>query len=155
LVKNTVGGGGKFSEGFVGATVLFCIGPMTLLGCIQDRLEGKSDLLALKSTMDGVAGFFLAASLGVGVVFSAVSVMLIQSLITLLAKPLAKLKDDEALLAELTGAGGPMMLAIGLSLLEVKKLPSANYLPALILAPIFVCIERAIRKRRAEVKTVY
>jgi uncharacterized protein len=143
-VKSSVGGSGTFSEGLVGATVLFCIGPMTLLGCIQDRMEGKSDLLALKSTMDCVAGFFLAASLGVGVVFSTLSVFIIQGAITLMAKPLAGLKDDEDLLAELSGAGGVLMLAIGFSLLGIKKLPTANYLPALVIAPLIVLLGRKV-----------
>lgn len=144
-VKSAVGGGGTFSEGLVAATVLFCVGPMTLLGCIQDGLEGKSELLNLKSTMDGVAAFFLTASLGVGVVFSAASVLLIQGALTLGARPLSRLKDDEAVLSELTGTGGPIMLAIGFSLLGIKKLPTADYLPALVLAPALVMFARKLK----------
>ena len=143
-VKHSVGGSGTFSEGFVAACVLFCIGPMTLLGCIQDGLEGKSELLNLKSTMDGFAAFFLAASLGIGVFFSAAFVLVFQGILTLAARPLSSLKNDENILAELGGAGGPIMMAIGLSLLELKKLPTANYLPALALAPLFVFLSRKI-----------
>lgn len=143
-VKASVGGGGTFSEGLVAACVLFCVGPMTILGCIQDGLEGKSELLALKSTMDGVAAVFLAASLGYGVLFSAVFVLIVQGLITLAAKPLAFLRSDEALLAEFEGTGGPIMIAIGLSLLDLKKLPTANYLPALVLAPLTVLVSRRL-----------
>ena len=143
-VKHSVGGGGTFSEGFVASCVLFCIGPMTLLGCIQDGLEGKSELLSLKSTMDGVAAIFLAASLGVGVLFSAAFVLIFQGALTLAARPLSSLKSDQGLLAELEGTGGPIMLAIGLSLLNIKKLPTANYLPALVLAPMMVLLSRRL-----------
>ena len=143
-VKHSVGGGGTFSEGFVASCVLFCIGPMTLLGCIQDGLEGKSELLSLKSTMDGVAAIFLAASLGVGVLFSAAFVLIFQGALTLAARPLSSLKSDQGLLAELEGTGGPIMLAIGLSLLSIKKLPTANYLPALVLAPMMVLLSRRL-----------
>ena len=143
-VKHSVGGGGTFSEGFVASCVLVCIGPMTLLGCIQDGLEGKSELLSLKSTMDGVAAIFLAASLGVGVLFSAAFVLIFQGALTLAARPLSSLKSDQGLLAELEGTGGPIMLAIGLSLLSIKKLPTANYLPALVLAPMMVLLSRRL-----------
>ena len=143
-VKHSVGGGGTFSEGFVASCVLFCIGPMTLLGCIQDGLEGKSELLSLKSTMDGVAAIFLAASLGIGVLFSAAFILIFQGGLTLAARPLSSLKSDQGLLAELEGTGGPIMLAIGLSLLSIKKLPTANYLPALVLAPLMVLLSRRL-----------
>lgn len=147
-VRASVGGGGTFSEGLVAACVLFCIGPMTILGCLQDGLEGKSELLALKSTLDGVASIFLAASLGVGVLFSAVFVLVVQGAITLAAKPMSFLQSDTTLLAEFEGTGGPIMVAIGLSLLELKKIPTANYLPALILAPLTVLASRYLSSRR-------
>ncbi|MEI8282232.1 MAG: DUF554 domain-containing protein [Armatimonadota bacterium] len=143
-VKHSVGGAGTFSEGFVASCVLFCIGPMTLLGCIQDGLEGRSELLHLKSTMDGVAAVFFAASLGIGVLFSAAFVLIFQGLLTLAAKPLAPLRNDESLLAELTGTGGPIMMAIGLNLLKIKEIPTANYLPALALAPLIVICSRRV-----------
>jgi uncharacterized membrane protein YqgA involved in biofilm formation len=126
-VKHSIGGGGTFSEGFVASCVLFCIGPMTILGCIQDGLEGKTELLALKSTMDGVAAIFLAASLGIGVLFSAVFVLIFQGALTLAARPLAGLKNDENLLAELGGTGGPIMMALALApalILVCRKISS-------------------------------
>ena len=146
-VKVSVGGGGTFSEGLVAACVLFCVGPMTLLGCIQDGLEGKSELLALKSTMDGVASLFLAASLGIGVTFSALFVLVFQGAITLLARPLSGLREDKELLGELSGTGGVILLAIGLSLLDIKKLPTANFLPALALAPLLILLQRRLASR--------
>jgi len=105
-------------------------------------------LLALKSTLDGVASIFLAASLGVGVLFSAVFVLVVQGAITLAAKPMSFLQSDTTLLAEFEGTGGPIMVAIGLSLLELKKIPTANYLPALILAPLTVLASRYLSSRR-------
>lgn len=144
-VKASVGGGGTFSEGLVTACVLFCVGPMTILGCIQDGLEGKSELLALKSTMDGVASVFLAALFGPGVLFSALFILIVQGAITFAARPMSFLRTDTDLLVEFEGSGGPIMIAIGLSLLELKKIPTANYLPALVLAPAMVLLARKAR----------
>ena len=135
LLKKSVGGGGSFVEGFVTASVLFCVGPMTILGCIEDGLTGRSETLQLKATLDGVAAFFFATGLGIGILFSALSVLVVQGAITLLAHPLRPLRDRPEALAELTGVGGTILLAIGLGLLEIKKLPTANFLPALVLAP--------------------
>ena len=134
--KEVVGGRGKFSEGLLTASILFCVGPMTILGCIQDGLEGRSELLGLKSTLDGVAGFFLAASLGIGVLFSAVVVLVFQGAITLLASRLKWLREDEELLNEFTAVGGLMILSIGISLLGLKQMPTANYLPGLLMVPV-------------------
>ncbi len=148
-VKTSVGGGGRFSEGMVTACVLFCVGPLTILGCIQDGLEGKSELLNLKSTLDGVASIFLAATMGVGVIFSAVFILIVQSGITLAAKSLSFLREDTSLLNEFEGTGGPIMIAIGLSLLDLKRIPTANYLPALALAPTIVVVSRKLSARRS------
>ena len=126
-----------FTEGFVAASVLFCVGPMTILGCLQDGLEGKTELLALKSTMDGVAAIFLSATLGIGVLASALVVLIFQGALTMLASTLKWLRDEKDILAEFSGTGGVIMLAIGFSLLDIKRLPTANFLPALLLAPAF------------------
>jgi uncharacterized membrane protein YqgA involved in biofilm formation len=134
--KEVVGGRGKFSEGLLTASILCCVGPMTILGCIQDGLECRSELLGLKSTLDGVAGFFLAASLGVGVLFSAVVILVFQGMITLLASRLKWLREDEELLNEFTAVGGLMILSIGISLLGLKQMPTANYLPGLLMVPV-------------------
>lgn len=143
-VRQVVGAGGSstFVEGFVGASVLFCVGPMTLLGCLQDGLEGKTDLLAIKSTLDGVAGFFLAAALGPGVLLSAAVVLVLQGALTLLARRLRRLAEDEELLGELTGTGGVLLLGIGIGLMGMKKIPVADFLPALALAPLFLTLAR-------------
>ncbi len=134
--KEVVGGRGRFSEGLLTASILFCVGPMTILGCIQDGLEGRSELLGLKSTLDGVAGFFLAASLGIGVLFSAIVILVFQGAITLMASRVKWLREDEELLNEFTAVGGLMILSIGISLLGLKQMPTANYLPGLLLVPV-------------------
>jgi len=147
--KSSIGGDGNFVEGMVTASVLFCVGPTTLLGCIQDGLEKKIDLLALKSTLDFFAAMFLAATLGWGVLLSAVVVLVFQGALTLAARWLRLLANDEPLLAEVSGAGGIMMLAIGLGLLEIKKLPVADFLPAIFLAPLMIGIGRALARRKS------
>ncbi len=134
-VKNLTGGGGRFNEGLITASVLFCIGPMTLLGCLEDGLEGKIEILGLKSTLDLVASFFLAATLGAGVLASACVVLAFQGALTLAARLLKPLADDPDLMDETTGVGGLILIAIGLNLLDLKKIPTEAFLPALVLAP--------------------
>lgn len=149
-IRLRVGGGEHFNEGLIAASLLFCVGPMTLLGCIQDGLEGKIELLSLKSTMDGFSAFFFATALGrsggFGVLVSALVVLVVQGSITLLARPLKPLAEDPDLMPEASGAGGVILLAIGLILLELKRLPVANYTPALILGPLFVLLARQAGK---------
>lgn len=141
----------KFNEGLITSFVLFCVGPLTLLGCIEDGLEGKSELLALKSTMDGIAAFFLAASFGAGVLVTAGLLLLFQGALTLLAKKLSFLTREEVMLDELTAAGGPILMAIGVGVLGLKDLHTANYLPALFIAPFiamaFTKFEGRVTKR--------
>lgn len=146
-LRRAVSGGGRFTEGFVAATVLFCVGPLTILGCLEDGLTGSSPLLALKSALDGVAGFFLAAGFGIGVPFAAISVLVIQGAMTLAARRLAFLRDDEAMIAEIAGVGGPIVVGIGLGLLAIKRLPLADTLPSLALAPLFVGLSRRLAGR--------
>jgi uncharacterized membrane protein YqgA involved in biofilm formation len=140
-----------FVDVLITTSVLFCVGPMTLLGCMQDRLEGKIELLALKSTMDGVGAIFFAVKSGPAVLATALVVLVVQSAITFAAKPLRPLSEDDDLLAELSAAGGVMLVGTGLGLLAIKSLPVANYLPALVLAPLFVVIGRRFTAKRATI----
>jgi len=133
-------GANHFSEGLVTSFVLFCIGPMTLLGCIQDALEKKIELLSLKSTLDGIASVFLAALYGAGVLVTALLLLIFQGLLTLLARPLRPIAENEQMLNETTAAGGAIMVSTGLGLLEIANLKPANYLPAIVIAPIVVMI---------------
>jgi len=125
---------GDFTRGFVTASLVFCIGPMTFLGSIQDGLTGNYRLLAIKSVLDGFAGLAFAASMGFGVAFAAVTVLVFQGVLTLGAGSLRELLTD-GMVTEMTATGGVMILAIGLMLLEIKKVKVANYLPALLIAP--------------------
>lgn len=136
----------QFVNTVIGTSVLFCVGPMTLLGCMQDRLERKIDLLALKSTMDGIGAIFFAAISGPAVMVVSVVVLVFQSLLTFSAKALAPLAKDDELLSEFSGAGGVMLIGTGINLLELKQLPVANYLPSLALAPLFIWGARRIKK---------
>lgn len=143
----SAGGSSTFSEGLITSFVLFCVGPMTLLGCIQDALEHKIDLLALKSTMDGIAAVFLAATSGFGVLVTAALLLVFQGAITLLARQLRPLASDEEALAELSGAGGAILMATGLGLLGLADLHTANYLPAIFLAPLLVFAARKLGRK--------
>jgi hypothetical protein len=151
--KHVFGGtdAGRFSEAVLTTSILFCVGPMTLLGCLQDGLEGKIDLIAIKSTMDGIAAIFFAAALGRGVLVTAGVVLVVQSTLTFLAKPLKPIASDQELLSEITGSGGVMLMGIGLGagLLNIKEIPVATYLPALVLAPLGVVVMRKMKLRKA------
>jgi len=147
FVRQRFGGGSTFNEGLITASVLFCVGPMTLLGCLQDGIEGKIELLAIKSTLDGIAAFFLAATLGNGVLVTALVVLVIQGLLTLAARRLQNLAQDEEVIAEASAVGGALMLGIGLGLLGIAKLSMATYLPSLALAPLFTVAARRFERR--------
>jgi uncharacterized membrane protein YqgA involved in biofilm formation len=126
-------GSGTFVTGYVTASLVFCVGPMTIVGSIQEGMSGNAEIIYTKSMLDGAASIAFASSLGVGVSFAAITVLVFQGALTLLGKQLAFLLRPE-ILNELTATGGLVILAIGLLLLEVKRLRVANLLPALIVA---------------------
>jgi uncharacterized membrane protein YqgA involved in biofilm formation len=140
-------GSSKFAAGMVTSFVLFCVGPLTLLGCLEDALEGKIEILGVKSMLDGISSFFLAAATGAGVLVTAVLLFLFQGSLTLLARPLGGLAKNEAALAEATGAGGAILLGTGLGLLGIMDVHATNYLPAVVLAPITVSLVDLWQKR--------
>jgi len=130
----------RFVRGFVTASLVFCVGPMAILGSIQDGLTGDYQTLAVKSILDGFAALAFASSLGVGVLFSAAVVLLYQGGISLLAFQAQNVISD-AMMLEMSATGGVLLLAIALSsLLEIKHLRTGNFLPALILAPLVVLL---------------
>jgi len=131
------------SEGFVTASLLFCVGSLAVVGSIQDGLNGDFQLLATKATLDGFAAVALAASLGWGVALSVVPVLVYQGAITLGAGAVDDILRGEAL-AALTSAGGITIIGISLKLLEVKDVRVANYLPALVIAPALVGLGRLL-----------
>jgi uncharacterized protein len=122
------------SKGFVTASLLFCVGPMTLLGSIQDGLRGDYTLLATKSILDGFAALALAASMGWGVLCAALTVLIYQGGLTLGAG-LVKTLLTEPMVVEMTATGGTLILAIGLNLLDLASIRVANFLPGLLIAP--------------------
>jgi uncharacterized membrane protein YqgA involved in biofilm formation len=129
----------SFAQGFVFASLLFCVGPMTILGSIQAGLQNKPDLLLIKSLMDGVSSIVLASGLGLGVVFSAITVLVIQGGLTLLAQQFSFLADP-VYLSDFTSVGGVIIFAIGLKLLDIKLIKVANLLPALVFVVIITFI---------------
>lgn len=134
------GEGGRFIRGFLTASLVFCVGPMTILGSIQDGLSGDYSLLAVKAVLDGFAALAFASSLGVGVLFSTIIILVYQGGLTLLAAQ-AQAAISPAMMTEMTAAGGVILLGIALSsLLEIKKIRVGNFIPALIFAPLLVWI---------------
>lgn len=143
LTRKRVGeGGGDFARGFVTTSILFCVGPMTLLGCLNDGLTGDYRLLAIKSVLDGIGALAFASALGWGVLLSAATVLVVQGSLTLGANALAPLLRDAAIQAELFAAGGVMMLGLGFRLLDLKPIRVGNLLPALAYAPLLVLLTR-------------
>lgn len=138
---------GNFSRGFVTTSILFCVGPMTLLGCMNDGLRGDIRLLAIKSTLDGFSALAFASTLGWGVLCSAGTVLVLQSLLTFSAGVLNAWLT-EPMRAELFATGGVMMLGLGLRLLDLKPIRVANFLPGLLYAPLLVALAQAIAGRR-------
>ncbi len=134
-------GASKFSHAFLTASLLFCVGPMTILGSIQDGLAGDYTLLAVKAVMDGFAALAFASTLGPGVLFSALTVLVYQGALTLGAG-LASAMLTDPMVAEMTATGGALMLALGLGLLEIKQIRAGNLLPAIVIAPIIVALAR-------------
>jgi uncharacterized membrane protein YqgA involved in biofilm formation len=133
------GGPSRVSEAFVTASLLFCVGPLTVLGSIQDGLTGDTTQLATKSVLDGFASIALAASLGWGVGLAAVSVLVVQGAITLGAGAFDQILVGQTL-AALTSAGGILIIGISLKLLDLKDVRVGNFLPALVLTPAIVGI---------------
>lgn len=129
----------RISEAFVASSLVFCVGPMTILGSLQDGLSGDFSTLAVKSLLDFFGAIAFASSLGPGVFLSALTILLYQGGLTLAASSARGLLT-EPMVAEMTAAGGLMILGIGVRLLEIRKLPVANLLPALALAPILTAL---------------
>jgi uncharacterized protein len=134
------GANSKFVRGFMVSSLLFCIGPVAILGSIQDGLTGDFNLLAVKSTLDGFASIAFASTLGVGVLFSALPIFVYQGGISLLAHQFNAIVTDP-MMAELTATGGILLIGVGISnLLEIKKIRVGNFLPALAVAPLIVWV---------------
>lgn len=135
-----------FAEGFFVASLLFCVGPLAVLGSIQDGLTGDYETLATKALLDGFAAIALASALGWGVGFSAVTVLVYQGAITLAAGLFENvLAEGSEALAALTSAGGLLIIGISLKLLDIKDVKVGNFLPALVFAPCLVGLVNLVR----------
>lgn len=125
----------RFNEGFITCTILFCVGPMAILGAIEDGLSGNFKILAVKGCMDGLATIGFTAMFGVGCALSVVPVVAYQGTLTLCAGALKPLLND-AMLDSIRVTGGLLVFTIVVVILGVRKVPLANYLPALVVAPV-------------------
>lgn len=130
----------QFVEGFVTASLVFVIGPIAILGSIQNGLTGNYEMLAIKSILDGFASIAFASTLGIGVAFSALSILIYQGAITLLSGFFSQYFSP-AMINEMTAVGGLILMAIAISsLLSIKKIRTGSYLPALLITPLIVFI---------------
>jgi len=139
-LKRRLRGRGRFTEGFVAASLLFCVGPLALLGSVQNGLTGEAGFLVLKSSLDGFSALALATSLGFGVAASTLVILVYQGGLSLAAGAFASLVPDptaDPRVLLVNGVGGLMIVALGLGLLEIKRLKVAAMLPALPLAILF------------------
>ena len=128
---------GRFVNGFVTATLLFCIGPLTILGAMQDATGETPQLYIIKGTLDGFMNVIFGAIYGVGAIFSALSIFVVQGSLTLGGSALDNLLNDRMRI-ELFSAGGFAVMAIGLNLLEIKKIRLGSLLPGLVITPLLV-----------------
>lgn len=133
----------RFIEGFVVSSLLFCTGPLTILGSLNDGLGNGADQLFLKATLDGFAAIAFAASFGWGVAASAITVVVVQGGLTLVGVLLGDVLPD-AQLAAITATGGLLLVGVALRLLRIREIPVADLLPALVIAPLLVQVAAAI-----------
>lgn len=121
-----------FVEGFITASILFCIGSMSILGAIEDGMGKTPNLLFTKSVMDGISAIALASSFGICIVFSSVSVLIYQGALTLFAAFIMQYMSD-AMVADMTATGGIMLLGLSINILGIKEIKVVNMLPALVI----------------------
>jgi uncharacterized membrane protein YqgA involved in biofilm formation len=133
----------EFAYGFLNASVIFCVGAMALVGSFKAGAQGDYELILTKSVLDGFVAMILAAAMGVGVAFSAASVLVYQGTLTLLARVLEPYASP-LVLSELTGLGGALVVMIGINLLGLSKLKTANFLPGLLVVLVLLAIESAL-----------
>jgi len=130
---------GNVAEAFVTASLLYCIGAMAIMGSIQDGLGETPTILYAKSALDGIASIALTSTMGIGVIFSVIPLLIYQGLITLSAGWMQGILTDPVI-AEMNAVGGLLILAIGLDVLGIKKLPIGNLLPGIFVAPVLVWV---------------
>ena len=139
LKRKLPGNNERFQEGLITAFLLFCMGSMTILGAIEEGINNNPDLLLTKSLMDGFSSIALAAALGVGVLLSAIPLLIFQGGLTLLASSVQDFLLPE-MIAEITAVGGVMLIGLGINILGIKKLRIMNMLPALLFVVLMVMV---------------
>ncbi len=144
----TRGGDGTVSEAFVTASIVFCVGPLTFLGSIQNGLAGDASLLAIKSVLDGFTSIALAATLGWGVLLTIPVILLYQGGLALGASAFSDLLSDLQL-REMSAVGGLLIIGVGLKLLSIRDVKVADYLPAILVAPLLVAAVVRIKEALA------
>ncbi len=135
--------GSRFAEGFVSGTLLFCVGSMAVIGPVQEALTGDVSVLLTKSILDGIASIVLSSTLGIGVLFSALPVLLYQSFFYFGASAVKAHATVNAV-AEITSLGGVMIAAIGLNLMKIAELKPGDMLPSFLFLPIYMMLLSAI-----------
>lgn len=139
LQKRLARSGSTLSEAFVSASLVFCVGPLSILGSLDNGLSGDTTKLVIKATLDGFAALAFGATLGWGVLLAIITVLLYQGGLSLGAHAIAPLLMSNAdAITELTATGGLILVAVGLKLLKIRDLRVANYLPSLVFAPLLV-----------------
>jgi len=145
LEKRFSSEGNTIAEGFVTATLIYCVGAMTILGSIQSGLTGNHELLFTKSILDGIVSIVLASTLGYGVGLSAIVILLFQGGITLAASVLAPFMT-ETVMREISAVGGALIIGIGINLLDIKKIHVGDMLPAIFIPPIYYAVLPLLEK---------
>lgn len=126
----------NITAGFVSCTLVYCVGSMSIMGAIQSGLTGNHEILFSKALIDGIVSISMGVSMGVGVIFSSISVLLYQGLLTILAQFVQSLLSPEVI-SEMTAVGGTVIMAIGLNFLEIKRVKVGNMLPAIFLPILY------------------
>lgn len=138
--KKQAGAEGSISEGFVAASLLFCVGSMAIVGSIQSGLEGKHETLFVKSMLDGITSIIYTSTMGIGVIFSAVAVFLYQGVITMASGFLGSVLVD-AQITNIGAIGSVLIIALGLNMLEITRIKVANFLPAIFIPMLYYVIQ--------------
>jgi uncharacterized membrane protein YqgA involved in biofilm formation len=137
IQSKTKSSSNTFVLGFVTASVLFCVGSMTIIGSIKDGLNNDPSVLYVKSMLDGVSSIILTSTLGIGVIFSAIVILVYQGALSILASKATFLLDNDIYVNGISVVGGIIIVGIGLNMLNITKIKTANLLPALFIVPIY------------------
>jgi uncharacterized membrane protein YqgA involved in biofilm formation len=136
-------GDSNFTKGFVTASLVYCIGAMAIIGSLESGIQGNHERLFAKSILDGISAIIFSSTLGIGVAFSAIPVFLYQGTITLLSNAIKDILTPEVI-NEMSAIGGILIMAIGINILEIKKIKIGNLLPAVFIPLIYYVLRLVI-----------